>query len=279
MTVSVIMPTFNGGRWIRDQLAALANQTFRGDWELVVADNGSTDETRALLEQWKHRFPSFRLIDASEVRGQSHARNRAAREAVGDVLLFTDQDDIVDPSWIALLAGGLSGSSIVTGPVVHFVDGPAPPWDTVQKPEKRLNVGPFDPPIGCNMGIAREVFFELEGFDETVTLSWEDADLGIRAALRGFPTALVENAVVLHRRPSTVRATWQKEFAYGRGWTMLERRYPQVSPSGWVRPWLQRAGWVVVRIPYAALPARRRAWIVRAAGVTGRLAERMRPTV
>ena len=141
MTVSVIVPTFNGGPWIREQLAALSNQTYAGDWELVVGDNGSTDETRALLESWRHRFPRLRLIDASEVRGQSHARNRAAREAIGDILLFTDQDDIVDPSWIALLVGGLSNSPIVTGSVVHFVDGRAPMWDHMQEPQKRSNVG------------------------------------------------------------------------------------------------------------------------------------------
>jgi hypothetical protein len=59
---------------------------------------------------------------------------------------------------------------------------------------------------------------------------------------------------------------------------MLERRYPQVSPNGWVRPLLRRAGWVVVRLPYVAFPARRRAWVVRAASVAGRLAERMHPS-
>jgi len=82
----------------------------------------------------------------------------------------------------------------------------------------------------------------------------------------------------LHRRPSSLRVTWRKEFAYGRGWTKLERRYPQIAPHGWIRPLLPRAGWIAVRSPYIALPARRRGWVVQAAGFAGRLAERLRPT-
>jgi glycosyltransferase involved in cell wall biosynthesis len=278
MSVSVILPTFNARPWIRDQLEALANQAYTDAWELVVADNGSKDQTPAIIARWSSRFPAFRLIDASDVRGQSHARNRAAHEASGDVLLFTDSDDIVTPQWMQRLTDGLSDSPIVTGPVAHFVNGAAPTGNDVLAPERRPQIGPFVALTGCNMGIARKVFLELGGFDETMTRSWEDVDLGIRAALRGLPTGWVIDALVLHRRPRSARAMWSKEFQYGRGWTMLERRYPQVSPNGWLRPLLRRAGWVAVRAPYLALPSRRGAWVVRAAGVAGRFAERVRST-
>jgi GT2 family glycosyltransferase len=278
MTVSVIVPTFNGGPWILEQLAALSKQAYAGEWELIVADNGSTDDTRALASSVRQAFPKFRLLDASDVRGQSHARNHAAREASGDVLLFTDQDDIVSPDWIALVTAGLSGSPIVTGPVCHFVDGRSPSGNNLERPYEPLHVGPFACPLGCNMGIERDVFLELGGFSENATRSWEDADLGIRAALRGISTTWLEDAVVLHRRPSSVRVTWRKEFSYGRGWTELERQYPQISPDGWVRPLLRRAGWVALRSPYVALPARRRGWVVRAAGLAGRVAERVLPS-
>ena len=280
MSVSVIVPTFNGERWIRDQLEALSTQTYRGEWELIIVDNGSTDDTRAVALSWAHHFSTLRVLEPSVSGGAARSRNRGAREAAGDVLVFTDVDDIVSPSWIASLTNGLSGAPIVTGPVAHFVDGEPFSGSTVKEPERRQRVGAIDPPIGCNMGIARDVFLELGGFDEGITLGWEDIDLGIRAALRGFATAWVEGAVVLRRRPSSARTLWRKEFGYGRGWTMLERRYPQIAaPDGWVRPLLNRAGWVAVRAPYLAVPARRPAWIVRAASVAGRLAERVRPSI
>lgn len=277
MTVSVIMPTFNGRQWIAGQLDALANQAF-DEWELIVADNGSTDGTPAVVERWRHRFPACRLLDTSDVRGQSHARNQAARHASGQLILFTDQDDIVTPGWLNRLADGLVDAPIVTGPVVNFVDGRPPSRENVQAAQAPVRVGPFTPPAGCNMGIRRAVFLDLGGFDETMTRSWEDTDLGIRAGLGGFSTVWVDDAIVLHRRPSSMRTMWRKEFAYGRGWTTLERRYPELSPNGWGRPLLRRTGWVALRAPYVMSPRHRHAWMGKAAGVAGRLAERLHPS-
>jgi GT2 family glycosyltransferase len=278
MTVSVIVPTFNAARWISDQLAALSEQTYSSEWELIVADNGSTDDTRAVARSWKHAFPELRILDASGGRGPAHNRNQGAREASGHLLLFTDVDDIVCPGWIAQMAAGLRNSPIVTGPVEHFVDGRTPSWDDVQLSKEHSRPGPFEPLIGCNMGIERKLFLELGGFDEDAPAGWDDTDLSLRATNRGISITWVEQALVLRRRPSSVRAMWRKEFAYGRGWTMLERRYPQISRAGGTRPLLRRTGWVALRAPYVALPNRRRGWVVKAAGLAGRLAERLRPS-
>jgi glycosyltransferase involved in cell wall biosynthesis len=278
MTVTVVVPTFNAARWIGDQLAALSEQAYSSEWELIVADNGSADDTCAIARSWEHAFPGLRILDASGGRGPAHNRNLGAREASGHLLLFTDVDDIVCPGWITHMAAGLENSSIVTGPVVHFVDGRTPSWDDAQLSKEHPRPGPFEPLIGCNMGIVRELFFALGGFNEDAPAGWDDTDLGLRATNRGVSITWVDQAVVLRRRPSSARAMWRKEFAYGRGWTKLERRYPQISPDGWVRPLLRRAGWVALRAPYVALASRRRGWVVRTAGLAGRVAERMHPT-
>jgi glycosyltransferase involved in cell wall biosynthesis len=277
MTVSVILPTLNAERWILDQLAALAAQNCPDEWELIVADNGSTDNTRTVALSSRSRFPRFHLIDASSVLRPSHARNQGALAASGDLLLFTDADDIVCSDWIARLSDGLRSSPIVTGPVEHFADNRTAPEHVAQHPRERPYVGPFDLLTGCNMGITRELFLELGGFDETLRFGWSDFDLGLRANLRGTPVAWVERAIVQRRRPSSVRGMWKKEFAYGRGWTTLERRYPQLSPRGW-RPVLERAAWIALRAPYIALPARRRGWVMKAAQLAGRLVERLHPS-
>jgi len=280
MTVSVILPTFNAERWIGDQIAALSEQEYTGEWELIVADNGSTDDTRAVALSLRRRFPRFQLVDASGARRASRARNQGALAASGDLLLFTDADDIVCPGWIGYLADGLRNCSIVTGPVEHFADVRTPPWDTVRRSHEHLRAGPstqFVPVIGCNMGIARELLFELGGFDESLPFGWGDFDLGIRAKLRGIRVEWVEHAVVRRRRPSSVRAMWKKEFVYGRGWTMLERRYPQLSPRGWT-PLLRRVVWVAPRAPYIVLRDRRRGWVMKAAQLVGRIVERLHPS-
>jgi glycosyltransferase involved in cell wall biosynthesis len=277
MTVSVILPSFNAERWITDQLAALAAQNYPDEWELIVADNGSTDNTRTITLSSKSRFSRLTLIDASGVRRPSHARNQAALAASGDVLLFTDADDIVCPDWVARLRDGLRDSPIVTGSVEHFVDSGTAPVDHAQPPRDHPRAGPFDQVSACNMGVTRELFFELGGFDETLAFGWSDLDFAIRANLRGIPIAWVEQAIVWRRRPSSVRAMWKKEFTYGRGWTTLERRYPHLSPRGW-RPLLERAGWIALRAPYIALPDRRRGWVMKAAQLAGRLVERLHPS-
>jgi glycosyltransferase involved in cell wall biosynthesis len=277
MTVSVILPSFNAERWITDQLAGLAAQNYPDEWELIVADNGSTDNTRTVTLNSRSRFSRLTVIDASGVRGPSHARNQGALAASGDLLLFTDADDIVCQHWIARLSDGLRDSPIVTGPVEHFVDTGTAPGHGAQPPRERPRAGQFDPLIGCNMGVTRGLFFELGGFDETLAFGWSDFDFGLRANLRGIPIAWVEQAIVQRRRPRSVRALWKKEFTYGRGWTTLERRYPELSPRGW-RPLLERAAWIALRAPYIALPDPRRGWVMKAAQLGGRLAERLHPS-
>jgi glycosyltransferase involved in cell wall biosynthesis len=278
MTVSVIVPTFNVERWIPDQMAALAEQDYPGEWELIVADNGSTDDTRTVAQRSSPRFPRFKLIDASGVRGASHARNQGVLAASGDFLLFTDADDIVRSGWIARLSDGLRNSSIVTGPVEHFADAPTSPGDDVQRPHEHPRSEPFEHFIGCNMGITRELFFELGGFDEALPFGWSDFDFGVRARLRGISVEWVEQAIVRRRRPSSVRAMWKKEFVYGRGWTTLERQYPQLSPRGWM-PLVRRAAWIALRAPYIVLPDRRHGWVTKAAQLAGRFVERLHPSI
>jgi glycosyltransferase involved in cell wall biosynthesis len=274
MSVSVIVPAFNAERWIPDQLAALAAQNHPHEWELIVADNGSTDNTRTIALSSRSRFPRLTVIDASGVRRPSHARNQGARAASGDLMLFTDADDIVCPDWIAHLSDALASSSIVTGPVEHFVDGRTAPRHDAPRQRAHPIAPPFDPLTGCNMGITRELFFELGGFDETLSFGWSDCDFGIRANLRGIRVSWVDQVIVRRRRPGSVGAMWKKEFTYGRGWMMLERRYPQLSRRGWM-PLLERAGWAALRAPYIALPDRRRGWVMKTAQLAGRVVERL----
>ena len=79
--LSVIIPARDAGATIGTQLEALAAQQWPGRWEVIVADNGSRDDTVARAEAWRDRLPGLRVIDASSVPGASHARNVAAELA------------------------------------------------------------------------------------------------------------------------------------------------------------------------------------------------------
>ena len=97
--ISVVIPAFNAETTIADQLGAIARQSDGVALEVIVADNGSSDATRTVVETWSERLP-VRLVDASARRGPAAARNIGASSARGDLLIFTDADDVVMPGWL-----------------------------------------------------------------------------------------------------------------------------------------------------------------------------------
>jgi len=108
MKLSVIIPCFNAANMIAVQLEALANQQCSEPWEVIASDNGSTDKTVAIVEQYQKKLPNLRIVNSSELRGAAHARNVGALTAAGDALVFCDADDEVAPGWVAAMGEALS---------------------------------------------------------------------------------------------------------------------------------------------------------------------------
>src|SRR5437763_781538 len=113
LKLSVVIPCLNAAATLGVQLAALAAQGWEGDWEVVVADNGSTDGSQAVAESYRSRLRGLKLVDASDRRGQAHARNLGAAAATGDAYFFCDADDEVAPGWLAALAGEIAKHDFV----------------------------------------------------------------------------------------------------------------------------------------------------------------------
>jgi glycosyltransferase involved in cell wall biosynthesis len=95
--VSIVMPTYNRADTILRAVASVRAQTW-GDWELLVVDDGSTDDTRERLAGLDPRIRVF----SQEHQGVAHARNRALREARGDLMAFADSDDALSPLHLEL---------------------------------------------------------------------------------------------------------------------------------------------------------------------------------
>ena len=94
--ISVIVPVWNAGRFLPRVIEALEGQYFpAGEYELLLVDNGSTDDSVAIM----HRYPRVRLLHEPR-RGSYAARNRAALEARGDILAFIDADRVADKGWL-----------------------------------------------------------------------------------------------------------------------------------------------------------------------------------
>lgn len=272
--VSVVIPMYNAGDVIGDQLEALARQDYDGAWEVVVADNGSDDHGVEVVERYDARLPSLRVVDASDKQGASCARNVGSRAARGDVLLYADADDMVPPDWVRALAGGLASADFVGG------------WRTddhlratdVASTSSTLATLPtsfgFLPwAFGGNLGVRTAVFHEVGGWCEDYPHGGDDIDFCWRVQLAGHPLLYVAEAAVRYRARETLGGLARQRFEFGSRAPMLFREYQRFGAK---RPPLRRAAstwfWVLTRVPYLLASRRlRRRWVATASGAAGRL--------
>ena len=273
--VTVVIPVRNGAGTLPAQLAALANQSYAGRWELVVADNGSTDDTVAVVRRWAHLLPGTRVVDASDRPGSSHARNVGAREARGELLAFCDADDVVAPTWLAALVDAARDADLVGGTqdatLLNTVRARATRGARSLPGRVRpLGFLPFAPT--SNLAVWTEVYRALGGLDERYPQA-HDIEFSWRAQLAGYTLGRADEAVVHYRYRTTARAIARQ--AYWSGWdeAHLFRDYhargARRTPPGRVaRRWAA----VLTGLPALRRPAARRTWIRAAAHTAGRLA-------
>jgi len=270
--VSVVIPVFNAAATIAEQLAALGRQTYAGEWEIVVADNGSTDDTAAIVDAYRSELPALRVVDASARSGPAFARNTGARLARGDFIAFCDADDVVADRWLEALVVASTAFDVVTG----IEDAERLNSETVQSWRSPRAEGlprgrflPFAPT--CNLGVWTTVFEKVGGFRPEYRAS-EDIDWSWRAQLQSYTLGLAPDAVVHYRYRSSPRGIARQGFAAGVSSARLYRDYREqglrhAEFGQVVRRWL----WLLVRSPYIVSPLRRGLWIRRAAEAAGRM--------
>jgi glycosyltransferase involved in cell wall biosynthesis len=197
--VSVIIPTFNYAHFLPETLDSVFNQTYT-DWECIVVDDGSTDNTREVVTEYLTLDPRFKYIFQKN-KGLPGARNTGVKAARGDYFQFLDADDLLEPCKLAEQSSFLS-----THPDVDIVYGEVRFFST-EHPEQRLlsiwedNL-PWMPKISGNGRpillellkknfmvvnaplLRRSVFCDCAYFDETLK-NYEDWDYWLRCAQRG----------------------------------------------------------------------------------------------
>jgi glycosyltransferase involved in cell wall biosynthesis len=275
VNVSVVIPTFNGAGTLGEQLDALARQDWQGPLEVVVSDNGSTDDTRAVVQSFAERFSSLTLVDSSDVPGAAHARNVGVSAAKGDYLLFCDADDTVGEGWLKAMAAALDRHPVVAARLEYRRLNPAWTRDIYGDPQHDELLAPpsFLPfAFGGSLGVRRDVHINVGGFDPEYPTG-EDVDYSYRIQLSGTPIHFVPAAVVhvrVRQRPGEIFRQFR---AYGREWATLLKQY---SSYGMQRPSQLRAlaSWLLLALSLPLyLPTRehRTVWVSRLAWKVGRL--------
>lgn len=253
MLISVVVTTYNRPDALRAVLDALAAQTDR-DFEVVVADDGSRDETRALVEKMASGFPVALTHVWQEDKGfrAGAARNRATERTRGAYLVFLDGDCIARPNFIrrhrALAEHGwmVAGNRILLSEAftaralqqrLPLQDWPNSTWKQAHRrgdinrtlPLGTLPLGPLRKLAArrwqrirtCNLGVWMDDFRRVRGFDESFEgWGFEDSDLAVRllnAGVRRKEGAFATGVLHLWHRENDRRHE-------GRNWELLQER-------------------------------------------------------
>jgi glycosyltransferase involved in cell wall biosynthesis len=200
--VSVVIPARNAAAVIAGQLGGLSRQEYRGAWELIVADNASTDDTAAVAADWAVKLPELRVVPAAARLGINHARNVGASAARGDFIVFCDADDVATPGWLRAMVKAPRSADIVGGHPDHVALNTARVrcWRPSVRPDRLPSVFGFLPyAVGASLGVRTEVFQRLGGFNEDYTNGGDDVEFCWRAQLASYTLGHAPDAVMCYR--------------------------------------------------------------------------------
>ena len=218
--VSVIIPTWNRSFRLRAVVESFVAQSYAANrYEIILADNGSTDDTRAMIAALALEYGTVTGMDEPR-KGAHFARNSAARIARGEILYFTDDDMIATPGLIEAIVSGfrLTGNvGVVTGRVVPRWETEPPRWVLEHCQNALLSLsdrGPVtivsdsDPGVfSCHEGILREAFFRAGGFNPDTNAGEFTGDnetgLNIKVKSLGYRFAYVGAATIHHVIPAS----------------------------------------------------------------------------
>jgi len=212
--ISVVIPCRDGAGVLAKQLDALLAQLTSTEFEIVVADNGSTDGTADLVRSYPD--PRVRVVDAGRAPGANVARNVGIAAAKGEYILLTDADDVVHAGWIeAYHRAFLGGAQAVGGGLDRILgDG------TLLARERRLYPALARKDVfanGTNCGFTRELFSRVHGFDESFKGGADEVDFFWRVAEAGFMLEFVPEAVVSKVQRADLMSAFSQYRNFGRG--------------------------------------------------------------
>ncbi|WP_404422577.1 glycosyltransferase [Nibricoccus sp. IMCC34717] len=224
---TIAICTYNRARWLRETLQFVTAQAYPKDrYEVIVVDNNSRDDTRAVVEGFAGATRPPRYVLEVQ-QGLSHARNRAIEEAQGDILLFIDDDTLGSPDWLThmvepFLRPGNENVGLVGGDVIPVFPEGLPRWlDKQWEPlNYRSDVGPLRDdqlPMGANFALRRGVAARVGTFRTDLGRSGtnlagsEDHEFGRRVRAGGYEVWYTPIGGLQHQIPAN-RLTFKYAF-------------------------------------------------------------------
>ena len=224
---SIIIPTFNGACRIGNCLDALLRQTARPNVEILVVDDGSTDNTADVVD----RYPGVRCITQSNA-GPAAARNHGAAEAHGAIILFTDDDCVPMPDWLEAMLAPFRDPAVVGAKGIYRTRQKSLIARFVQieyEDRYRLmsNLDCIDFIDTYSAAFRRDRFLEMTGYDTSFPVACaEDVELSYRMSARGWKMKFAPAAIVYHTHPDSLSAYLKKKYKFAFWRVLAVRKNP-----------------------------------------------------
>lgn len=204
--ISVIIPTRNRADVLRLSLPRFLAQSLPPDrFEIIVVDDASEDDTETAVAEQGRANLFFSKLPGHRAAG--FARNRAIERARGELLVFVDDDSLVEPDFLSVHLDAHRGltDGIVTGPIVE-VDRPQTLPASSLRSWQGMHTNPFPT---LNASVARSLVVDAGGFDEEFDeYGWEDPELYYRMRRNPVVTRYERRAPVFHYKPVKVRGNF-----------------------------------------------------------------------
>lgn len=227
MKATIVIPNLNGAGWLRDSIESIWAQTEQ-DFELIVVDNASTDESLAIARSYVGR-ERYTLIENDRNTGFSAAVNQGIRAAKGEYVVMFNNDAFAEPDWLAELIAAAEQDerifAVQSLMIRHFERdiaddagdyvtlfgwackrGDGFPWRRYQKPQRIFSA------CGGASLYRKKILDEIGWFDELFFAYFEDVDLSWRANSLGYKNWYCPSAKCYHICGATTGAVRYNDF-------------------------------------------------------------------
>jgi glycosyltransferase involved in cell wall biosynthesis len=223
--ISVVVCCYNGSGTIRKCLKSLTKLDYP-NYEVIVVNDGSTDKTAAIVEEYE-----VRLINV-ENQGLSNARNVGLKAATGEIVAYIDADAFPDEHWLKYIAAkflttdcaGVGGPNLAPpddGKIADCIaNAPGGPIHVLITDQEAEHIP------GCNMAFRKDCLKAIDGFDQKFKIAGDDVDVCWRMQQYGLWLAFSPSAKVWHRRRNSIQAYWRQQIEYGKAEAILEKKWP-----------------------------------------------------
>jgi len=223
---SIIIPSFNRAEEISDLLKSVRDLDFPAErFEIIIADDGSTDQTKEVVEQARQDYEYSLQYFSQDNQGPGAARNLGMQNARGDFFIFIDSDVTLPPTWLQNIDAALSieNADAFGGPDTYLESFPPLLKAINYSMTSFITTGGMRGKMGkklakfyprsFNMGLSRTLWKKIEGFGSL--RHGQDIEYSNRIIRSGAHVVYVDDAPVYHKRRTNLRRFYKQVFNWG----------------------------------------------------------------